>query len=234
MHSGRRRVPGGVRLLGRLQIEPVAGVLLPDDFSDLSLRVSQESERRIGIALVVGFEGLVLAESDSFQRGIVFGWERCPGRHGLHCVFQAIERFLEPHLSRRDAPGRTARRCCLGRWQAFAIVIRRGCGYGHRRLDVHGHRSLVLDHPLCSVFNGVGRRRRGPGRRRSTSTGIGAWSSTTRSVRSSTEGAGAGAGPAVDDSTRGGTELSSRRGSVPVRAPGPVAVRSRHPLRRRR
>ena len=88
-------VAGHVRLLHRLQAEPEAGFLVPDELFRLLLGRGQEPQRRIDVAVAVGFQGLLPAEPDPFQRRIELQVERWPGRSRQQGGFEAAKHRLE-------------------------------------------------------------------------------------------------------------------------------------------
>ena len=109
VHPGGLRVPRRIRLLGGLQAEPEAGFLVADELLRLPLRLGQEPQRRIDIAVAMGFEGLRPAEPDPVQRGVEFGVGRCPGRTGQQGGFEAAEHVLDLRPLRRVVARRILR-----------------------------------------------------------------------------------------------------------------------------
>ena len=105
VHPGVRRVPGRVRVLGRLQGESEAGFLVADELFRLLHRAGKEAQRRIGIAVAVGFEGLVSGEVDPFHRGIELRSRCRPGWNGPKRGIEAVEQCIDLRLCLRAVVG---------------------------------------------------------------------------------------------------------------------------------
>ena len=103
VHPGVRRIPGCIRVPGRLQGEPEAGFLAPHELFRVLRRASEEPQRRFGIAVAVGFERLLSGQADPFHRGIEFRTRRRRSRNGAKRGLDTVEQCID--LRVRDAAG---------------------------------------------------------------------------------------------------------------------------------